>query len=91
MTIDTPKNLFIKYRRLGVYKWGDVLKTANDQLSNKVVALHFGQTELFHKPVGWEVIQNQLLPLSVNRSLISATPIPTNIYMNIYKMGMTSG
>lgn len=87
ITVDTPKPLYKKYRRLGVYKWNDILKTANNDCSNKIVAMHFGQTELFRMPITWKNIQQILEGLSLNKSIISATPIPADIFMKIYRLG----
>lgn len=86
--VDFPKPIFNKYRRLGVYKWHDVLKTAKNNCNNKIAAVHFGQTELFSTVIQWEQIQQMLDGLGINKSLISATPISSDVFMKIYRLGM---
>ena len=90
VTVDTPKSLFKKYRRLGVYKWEDVLKTADNDCENKLVALHFGKTELFKTPVPWQNMQKVLEDLPINKSIITATPVPGEVFMTIYRQGMNN-
>jgi len=87
VTIDTPKALFKKYRRLGVYKWEDVLSTADNDCNNKLVALHFGKTELFHDPITWQNMQELLDGLPINKSIITATPVPAEVFIKIYRLG----
>lgn len=87
VTIDTPKSLFKKYRRLGVYKWEDVLNSADNDYNKKLIALHFGKTELFQKPISWQNMQETLDGLPINKSIITATPVPADVFMKIYRLG----
>lgn len=58
--VDTPKNLFHQFRRLGIYTFNDVLKTANNDFQKKVMAIKFSDTEIFNKPIPFEEVQNIL-------------------------------
>ncbi|WP_052672451.1 GNAT family N-acetyltransferase [Aliterella atlantica] len=49
--IDTPKNLFRQFKRLGVYEFKNVFETANKDLNNQIMAVRFSDTELFSNPV----------------------------------------
>jgi len=88
VSIDAPKVLFKKYRRLGVYKWEDVLKAAGNDCGNKLAALHFGKTELFSAPILFKDMQKILEGLPLNKSIITATQIPVDVFMRIYKLGI---
>jgi predicted nucleic acid-binding protein/GNAT superfamily N-acetyltransferase len=51
IVVDTPKELYRRFRRLGVYSWRDVFETANRQLDCEMMALRFSHTERFKRPV----------------------------------------
>lgn len=48
---DTPKALFRRFSRLGVYAWKDVFAAAKEDLDANLTALRFSHTELFAKPL----------------------------------------
>jgi hypothetical protein len=48
---DTPKALFRRFSRLGVYEWKDVYAAAKGNMDAKLLALRFSHTELFAKPL----------------------------------------
>jgi predicted nucleic acid-binding protein len=89
VSIDKPKPLFKRYRRLGIYSWNDVYRTANNDINNKIVAIHFGKTELFKNPIDWQALQTMLSGVgNINKSIITATPIPSEVFMKMYKQGV---
>jgi len=90
VSIDKPKPLYKKYRRLGVYDWVDVFSTAKNDHDKNVMALHFSHTELFHKPIEWKRIQKIIKDLNVNKTLVSATHVPADIFLNMYELGMNN-
>lgn len=47
----TPKTLFRRFNRLGVYGWKDVVGAAKGNLDAKLTALRFSHTELFQVPL----------------------------------------
>jgi ribosomal protein S18 acetylase RimI-like enzyme/predicted nucleic acid-binding protein len=51
IVIDTPRTLFRRYRRLGIYEWKDVLQVAKEDPARKIMAVRFSHTELFTHPV----------------------------------------
>jgi hypothetical protein len=53
--IGTPKLLFRRFGRLGVYKWRKVVETAGG-LNRKLMAFRFDDTELL-RPVPWNEVQ----------------------------------
>jgi predicted nucleic acid-binding protein/GNAT superfamily N-acetyltransferase len=51
VTIGRAKDLFRRFRRLGVYEWRDVLRTAKGDGNNYIMALRFSNTELLSQPI----------------------------------------
>jgi hypothetical protein len=58
--IDKPKALFHRFRRLGVYTFSDVLKTAKGDPEKEIMAIKFSDTEIFSKPIPFADIQEIL-------------------------------
>lgn len=58
------KELFGRYRRLGAYKWGQVLKAAKGNPTGPLTAFSFTHTELFSSPVSWNEVQGILHSLT---------------------------
>lgn len=53
-----PKDLFRKFRRLGVYEFRDLLKLTNNDLNKYLLGFRFADTELFECPVSYEFTRN---------------------------------
>lgn len=51
IVIGKSVELHKRFRRLGVYSFKDVLKTANNDFNREIMAIRFSDTELFKKPV----------------------------------------
>jgi hypothetical protein len=58
--IGKPRDLHKRFRRLGVYSFKNVLKTARDDFNREIMAVRFSDTELFKKPVELREIENIL-------------------------------
>jgi hypothetical protein len=43
--------LYKRFRRLGVYSFQDVIKTADNNLDKNIMAVKFSDTELFTNPI----------------------------------------
>ncbi len=57
---DTPKKLYNRYKRLGVYQFKQVVELAKGDYSKKIMAICFGRTEQFNSPIDWSTIQQAL-------------------------------
>lgn len=88
VSCERPKSLFKRYQRLGVYKWRDVFRTAEEDINNNVRALHFGYTEVFPKGVPLNAVKELLRSESVNTSFPSVTPISSSAFLRIYEAGV---
>ena len=51
---DIPKNLYRRFRRLGVYEWSDLVNVARDNTENEILAFTFGATDPLPKEVPLE-------------------------------------
>jgi hypothetical protein len=87
--IDKPKALFSRFRRLGVYKWKDVLGIAKGEADQEIMALRFSNTEVFRNPIHrgdlqkiWEEEE------TVKFHIQSPISIPNQRFFRLYKMGV---
>lgn len=83
--IDTPKNLFRQFRRLGVYEFKNVLETAKNNLDNQVMAIRFSDTELFNKPIPFNEVQEIL---GKNNQFQSPQKISIECFQKLYNQGI---
>jgi len=81
--IGTPKELYTRFRHLGVYAWKHVLETADGNLEHPVMAFRFSRTERFARPVTLAQLQQIGVPQPQNPRRITADQ-----FAAIYKLGM---
>ncbi len=89
VNIDKPKILFSKNRRLGIYKWADVFRTANNDLENKIMAFRFELNENFVSTVNINQL-NQIYNHYLGKNFFyPQTPykILEKMYIEIYSLG----
>jgi hypothetical protein len=87
--VDKPKALFRRFKRLGVYEWSDVFKTAGNDLDTNVMAIRFHDTELL-RPVKWNVFQEVLKANNVRTNLESPISISSKVFEEIYALAFDS-
>jgi len=58
IVIDKPKALFSRFKRLGVYRWENLLETANQNPDQDIMALRFSHTEIFRHPISIEELKD---------------------------------
>jgi GNAT superfamily N-acetyltransferase len=84
-----PKDAFRRFQRLGVYRWADVFRVAKSDLTKDVMAFRFSKTELFSRPVAWEILQTELGRAGGKGSqLQSPLQISESCFLELYKLGM---
>lgn len=88
--IGKPKQLFSKYKKLGIYKWKDVYnEVAKGDLNKDIMAFKFSKTEIFKYPINLSQLQqiwkaegsnfnNAIGPLLINKER----------FFTIYGLGM---
>jgi len=89
--IGTPKLLYSRFRRLGIYQWDDVFGTAKRRIDEVIMAFRFSRTELFERPVSWKSLQATLHTHMGKRSQVqSPMKIPESCFLDLYEQGFRS-
>jgi hypothetical protein len=60
VVIAKPKELYRRFRNLGIYEWKNVLDVAHNKLDNDIMAIRFTDTELFKNPISLKKLQEVL-------------------------------
>jgi len=81
--IETPKQLFSRFRHLGVYTWKHVLETVHGNPDHPLMAFRFSKTERFQRPVTLAELKRMEIPQPQNPRRISSEQ-----FADIYKLGM---
>mgnify|MGYP002737531852 CR=1 FL=1 len=82
----TPKELFSRFRRLGVYRWKDLIATAKGNPQAQLTALRFSHTENFSHPLD----SNLLRTFNVPPPYPGPRPIPFTTFQAIHQHGTQS-
>lgn len=82
---DTAQNLYRRYRRLGVWHWRHVLHKAKGDANRSLMALEFGQSECFRRPVHYDEAVR-----IIGKSMTFQGPVELSeeAFMEIYELGM---
>jgi predicted nucleic acid-binding protein len=83
VVIGKPKELFKRYRRLGVFQWKDVFQAAQNDLNNNLLAFRFSMTERFCRPFPLD----QLEALDIRQPLLAPRRITDSQFVTIYSHG----
>jgi hypothetical protein len=60
VVVGRAKDLYARFKRLGIYRWEDVLETADGDPNNHIMALRFRNTEILRHPVTLKTIYEVL-------------------------------
>jgi GNAT superfamily N-acetyltransferase len=89
VVIGKPKDLFSRFRRLGVYQWEDVLEVAKRSIDQEIMAFRFSRTEVFDTPICRNDLQRIWLKETGSRFHIQAPiSIPTERFFRLYRKGI---
>jgi predicted nucleic acid-binding protein len=88
VVVDRPKNLFRRFRRLGIYDWEHVFDLAKRDLEKEIMALRFGDTELFENPIEWNSLQEILRRFGCKSQLQSPVQVSPKLFEELYRRGM---
>ncbi len=80
---DTPKRLYARFRRLGVYEWEHVLETADGDLHKPIMAIRFDDSEAL-PPIPWDNFQSVLKSNGIETTLQSPVAIPHAVFGTLY-------
>jgi len=89
--IGKPKELFRQFRRLGVYRWGNVFNLVDKNLDRELMALRFSDTELFDEPIDRDTLHGILSKHGRGVMLMSPFRIPSDAFGELYALGMRRG
>jgi predicted nucleic acid-binding protein/GNAT superfamily N-acetyltransferase len=88
-------DIFSEFRRLGVYKWKDVLgltpatSDGHQDHVGKVMAFRFSHTELFSNPIPWDEVQSILADCTgKSNQLQGPVQISDEVFRRIYRQGV---
>lgn len=85
--IGSAKDLFRRFRRLGIYQWADILELAEEPHAD-IMAFRFSKTELFVKPVSFGEAQGVLERHTGRRSQFQGPlAIPEACFLDFYQRG----
>jgi predicted nucleic acid-binding protein/GNAT superfamily N-acetyltransferase len=87
VVVGRAKDLYREFRRLGVYEWKDVLKTAKDNPEGRIMALRFDDTERFSNPLKWDDFREILIRHEIRATIQSPVEIPEPALVEIYRRG----
>jgi predicted nucleic acid-binding protein/predicted GNAT family acetyltransferase len=91
VTVGKPKDLYKKYRRLGIYQWKNVIETAKDNLDQEIMAITFSDTHLLEHPLEWKIFQKVLKSHSVKTNLQSPVKIKSDVFKELYLGSIETG
>ena len=87
--IGTAKQLFSKYKKLGIYKWKDVYnEVANGDLKKDIMAFKFSKTEVFPHPPSLAQLQAMWKADGKNFNVVAPLAISKERFLEIYNLGM---
>lgn len=88
--VGTPKELYSKNRRLGVYQWKDVIKAVKNDLQKELMALRFSNTSMVEKPLQWKHLESKLHKFGIRTRLQSPLRIGENVFTAIVRKTIPS-
>lgn len=89
MEINKPKVLYRKNKKLGVYSWSDVIKTAKNNIQNDLMCINFSDTVLFDKPIEWDDLKCILAEFGMVNNIQSPVLINNKVFASIYCKGFS--
>lgn len=82
---DQPKALFSRFRRLGVYRWQNLMDMTKGSTSATLTALKFSGTELLSVPLPWSDLQTRLVHhIGKANQLQGPVEITSELFFEIY-------
>ena len=85
--VDSPKALFIKYKRFGILEWRDIYNMCNGNVSSELMVLKFSNTFPFRKPVSLNSLRELYDAENISLVLQSPSTIPSHIFRKVYCLG----
>lgn len=87
VVVADPKSLYRRFKRLGVYRWERVYEVAKKDVSNRIMALRFSDTELFRTPISRKQALSILKNDGIKTQFQSPVYVPAKIFERLYTIG----
>ena len=87
VVIDTPKELFRKFKKFGILEWNDLFKMCDGDPSKELMALRFSHTFLFREPISLEVLKSVFEAHVAGLSLQGPLKLSPKIFHSLYQKG----
>ncbi len=82
------KDLFKMYKHYGIYVWKDIYELCNGEEDADIRALKFSHTELFTRPINYEVVQRILKGHGYKRNTFAGPLVVNNdVFIEMYETG----
>jgi hypothetical protein len=92
VVVGTAKEIYQRFRRLGIYGWDDVKTTAKGNAHGEIMAFRFGLTESLKRPICWKDTQSILLThIGAEPPLSTPLKVPEEVFEAMYTLGMSTG
>jgi GNAT superfamily N-acetyltransferase len=89
VVIAPPKEVFRRFKRIGIYEWRDVFGLAKNAIENQIMAFRFAKTELMRTPVRWDALQSVLKRHTGKGSQIQSPLLVSEAcFLELYGLGM---
>lgn len=90
--VGPPKQLFSRFKRLGVYTWAEIYSLARQSVENNIMALRFSGTELLSQPIAWDALQSALQAHMGRRNQVqSPIQITQELFFDLYSRATAQG
>lgn len=84
VVVAPPKELYRRFKRLGIYEWKHLNKIAKQNIENEIMAFRFSNTELFPFPINYEHVKKILLETDRRTQLQSPVSISPDAFSKLY-------
>ena len=84
--IGRPKELFRRFRRLGIYEWQHIIRSVHGDLDKEIMAVRFRNTELFPTPIPWDRATQDLRGMGMPSQFQSPHRITSEAFAHFYQL-----
>jgi predicted nucleic acid-binding protein/GNAT superfamily N-acetyltransferase len=87
VSVDLVKKQYSRFKKYGIYSWGNVYQLAKNNIDNQIKALNFSDTEVFQRTIQFPKITEVLLANNRKRNTFTS-PLEVNnhIFNDVYKL-----
>ncbi len=87
VVVGKPQELFRKFRRMGIYTWEDVFRTAQRNLDTTIMAIRFSNTESFVQPIPLAQLREIYTEEGTTFQAQGIKHIPKDRFARLYRIG----